>query len=129
VNSYAVGDVLTYSDADYEAVYVYGLFDPVAPESIRYVGQTRFPLQRVINHAQWKSTCGPNVLSWFEMMRAEGRTPSMVILAITERIDKNGNSAEERNWMRKLIADGHPILNKGYQATLRPSLLREAANV
>lgn len=109
MNNYAVGDILTYSGAD--VVYVYGLFDPMFPNLIRYVGQTRFPTQRLMNHAQRKSTCGSIVLSWFEAMHTEGRTPSMVILATAKRISKNGNVTEERHWMRKLITEGHPILN------------------
>lgn len=84
---------------------VYGLKDPT-DNLFRYVGVTKDYRQRITQHFDGSSRVGcPALQEWLDSV---GGNCTAVLL---EQIDTLHKNAEERRWIAKLKAEGHPLLN------------------
>jgi len=90
--------------------YIYGLKDP-RDDKFHYVGRTNNPTRRNYEHRAMKTK---NAYSdWHVEMMGAGVRPVMVILA---KVSGNG-AYHELVWLKRLIAEGHPIRNKRQRRT------------
>lgn len=106
---YKVGDRFRPSGAGSDVIYIYGLCDPEEPERMRYVGASIHPQQRLHNHHQGKSS--DRVREWVMELSHAGKVPELVILEVVPKIAKSGNRPAESEWVYKLTAEGHDLLN------------------
>lgn len=87
-------------------VYVYGLRSS-ANGIYRYVGSTvDWRVRRAVH--RWKPSSA-GLKAWKEELKAAGETLELDIL---EESTERDAWAVEMRWMAKLIAEGHPLLNK-----------------
>lgn len=89
--------------------YIYGLRDP-RHGMICYVGQSIDPETRLHQHLSGKSLDGNySKAVWLYEMRQAGVQPELVIL---QKCSQWGEADQaEKEWIRQLIEDDHPILN------------------
>lgn len=86
-------------------ISIYYLRDP-RNSSVFYVGQSTNPTKRLKQHLE--NTKNSYLREWFDELREEDKLP---ILEIVETFESNYPQAKEREHIRKLIADGAPLLN------------------
>lgn len=84
--------------------FVYGLFDPKTGQ-LRYVGHTRHLQRRLYQHSTKPHDA---IADWVKSLRRRNLKPEIRVLEECE-----GDGVErEQYWIRKSLAEGHPILNE-----------------
>ncbi len=82
-------------------VTIYALVDPRQPRVVRYIGQSKVPRIRHIQHCE---DCHPGLKSeWIESLRQIGIMPQMIIL---ERCSIGQANMAEKRWIRRMKFDG-----------------------
>lgn len=91
--------------------HVYALIDP-RDGSIRYVGLTSDPRQRLWCHLSERTNAGK--WAWMCELKERGLRPRMETLEVITNTGWDIDKAirAEHDWLLKLQADGHPLLNK-----------------
>lgn len=90
-------------------VTIYGLFDPAAPDAIRYVGKSTHAEKRLGAHLRSRGV-NAHRENWIASVRAAGRTPAFVVLD-TAATDAEANELE-RQHIARLRAAGADLTNK-----------------
>jgi hypothetical protein len=122
------------SNATPDKLAIYSLSDPRDIRDVRYIGQTRAPRSRFLQHVNATRLWLPEVLPWwikspqlrplYSWMRAlyfaEQRLPVMLITAWAASV-KEARCAE-RDRIIKCLTQGHDLCNVE-KATLGPRLL------
>jgi len=91
---------------------IYALFDPRYPKVWRYIGRSFHPRSRRVQHARMGTRVGRGATYkelWIAQLLSEDIQPSVIILE-----DCNSLSdavAREKIWIRRALADGHPLTN------------------
>lgn len=88
-------------------VTIYGLYDPISPDTIKYVGQSSFPDQRLKQHQSKKDGA---TKAWVSELQKLGRPVCMRVLEVT---DHRNALIRESAWIddcpecinRKALAD------------------------
>ena len=94
---------------------VYGLKDP-RHGRFCYVGQTVDVEKRRFQHLDGRYLHGNlSKALWMEDLKKAGLVPDLTILEKCESFP--AANAAEKEWIRKLIADDHPLLNKAAGGT------------
>lgn len=101
-----LGPSLWRADGEY---FVYVLIDP-RNDAIRYVGITMRPMERINGHEAERFYCAPKSMWLRDIFKARRRP----ILHVVERgiYEKQHARRREAWWTRKLLADGHDLLNQ-----------------
>jgi hypothetical protein len=87
---------------------IYALVEPDT-ETVRYVGQTADHLhQRRADHLRVRGTSAR--ANWLRSLIAQGTRPRIVLLEEVTGTRRNAYAAETQ-WIRKLRAEGHPLVN------------------
>lgn len=123
IRSRLTGLLMDASGADPGAFAIYTLSDPRDLRQVRYVGQTRLPRRRLLQHINTARLWLPDELPWWvvkpelrplyewirELHRDDYRLPAMLVTAWVPTL------AEARLAERELILDylarGHELLN------------------
>jgi hypothetical protein len=91
---------------------IYALIDPRDPEVWRYIGRSFHPRSRRVQHARrgTRAVRGATYKElWIAQLLSKNIQPSVIILE-----DCNSLSdavAREKIWIRRALADGHPLTN------------------
>jgi hypothetical protein len=105
---------------------IYGLKDP-RDDQYRYIGQAVDPYTRFKKHMDPRTTDGnPSKARWLQELSELGKQPEMVVLQeCGSFLDAD---VAEREWIRRFIEEGHPIVNiaAGGAGTRSASKLRSA---
>lgn len=115
--------ILDRSRADQNESAIYTLSDPRDLQLVRYVGQTRAPRTRYLQHVGAARLWLPDELPWWikvpqqrplyhwirDLYRDENRLPVMVVVAWTEA---HHALVEERNHIDACLQQGLPLLNR-----------------
>jgi len=76
-----------------------------------YVGQTYNPRARERQHLRYAGVKGNAAYAaWMEKLARAGKEPLFVFL--DEYVDPDELDACERNWILKLLKEGHPLVNQ-----------------
>jgi len=114
--------VLDTTDGQENEAAIYALSDPRDVEQVRYIGQTRSPRKRFLQHMHEARLWHPDETPWWvkslqlrplyhwirELYAEEGRMPMMLIVAWTEaRLARQ----EEGRHIREYLRHQKPLLN------------------
>lgn len=95
--------------------FVYGLYDPVEPGHIRYVGMAFANAFRPHQHAKWAnkpSTQPSHFKHWILKLQEEGRAYGVMILEeLSETASYNFTGFVERCYIKSLREIGHLLTN------------------
>lgn len=91
------------------AVYIYGLYDPLHRNDIRYVGKAIDQNKRLNEHI-WKAKKKKSPLNdWINFLALHGRKPEATVL---KTVDENCWQLEEIQTIKSYRDDGYSLLNK-----------------
>lgn len=101
-----------------DKAYVYGLLDP-RTQQIRYCGKSKNLIERYRTHLNcWGSKfldypTEREKIEWIRDLRSAGLKPKLVILEeVKDGAGIDGSFMAERRWQHRLLAEGHPLINR-----------------
>jgi len=130
--------IVDHSCADQNEAAVYTLSDPRDLQLVRYVGQTRAPHTRYLQHVSAAKLWMPDETPWWiksprtrplyhwirDLYRDESRLPVMVVVAWTAA---DAALDEERQHIGECLLRGLPLLNREAEPSRKKPRVKDAA--
>ncbi len=103
-------------------VWIYLLECPFTG-AVYYVGKSRKPVKRVIQHIHCVDPHNDRLTEWIRRLGNIGATPRYKFVAC---VPASKGSDEENHWIAHYLGKGHPLTNKSYRGAKRKAIAGRA---